>query len=152
MHRVAVPAVAQCTALGLSAAVGATADGHGPGPRGGPSVLPAPHNATGPGEGGNAEGSLAGGATTARSPIGPRLLGPRADETPTRTAAVTADATPGTGRTPPSGCTSNTDRIAEATVTTARRRHPGDVRRWPDRGRAQRRRGAVEPVPGLPGR
>lgn len=76
-------------------------------------------NCSNPSEGGLAEGSLVGGETTARSPIGITYLEPDADGTLVGTAPIT-NVKPGTTETIYFVCFSDQNKVAEATVTITR--------------------------------
>ncbi|MFJ3270155.1 hypothetical protein [Streptomyces sp. NPDC086776] len=82
----------------------------------GQTVHLALRNCENPGEGGLAEGSLVGGGTTARSPIGITELKAGADGTLVGTATI-ENAERGTTETIYLACNSNPDEVVEATVT-----------------------------------
>ncbi|WP_330244355.1 hypothetical protein OHA33_12260 [Streptomyces sp. NBC_00562] len=126
MRLIGMPAVAGAVVLALSAhaaMAGADAD---------PTATVSPNtvqpgqtvqltlrNCENPGEGGLAEGSLVGGETTARSPIGITELKAGADGTLVGTATI-ENAERGTMGTIYLACNSNPDKVVETTVTITR--------------------------------
>lgn len=123
MRLIGMPAVAGAVVLALSASAAmATA-------RADPTATVSPNtvqpgqtvhltlrNCEHPGEGGRAEGSLVGGGTTARSPIGITELKAGADGTLVGTATI-ENAERDTTETIYLACNSNPDEVVETTVT-----------------------------------
>lgn len=123
MRLIGMPAVAGAVVLALSAPAAMATAGADPTATAGPdTVQPGQtvhltlHNCEHPGEGGLAEGSLVGGGTTARSPIGITELKAGADGTLIGTATI-ENAERGTTETIYLACNSNPDEVVETTVT-----------------------------------
>ncbi|MBZ9637930.1 hypothetical protein [Streptomyces sp. PSKA30] len=129
MRLIGIPAAvaAGCVVLGLSAPAATATNGEDPigtvSPttvRLGQTVQLTLRNCENPSEGGRAEGSLIGGETTARSPIGVTELKADASGTLVGTATI-VNAKPETTETIYFACGSDPDKkAAEATVTIAR--------------------------------
>ncbi|MGW5272105.1 hypothetical protein ACWEQP_05880 [Streptomyces sp. NPDC004044] len=126
MRLIGMPAVAGCVALALSApAAMATAGADLIATVSPDTVQPGQtvhltlRNCENPGEGGLAEGSLIGGETTARSPIGITELKAGADGTLVGTATI-ENAKRGTTETIFLACNSNPDKVVETIVTITR--------------------------------
>ncbi|MGW9136333.1 hypothetical protein [Streptomyces sp. NPDC055681] len=126
MRLIGMPAVAGAVVLALSAPAAMAGAGADPtatvspnAVRPGQTVQLTLRNCENPGEGGLAEGSLVGGETTARSPIGITELKAGADGTLFGTATI-ENAERGIMGTIYLACNSNPDNVVETTVTITR--------------------------------
>ncbi|MFF3060437.1 hypothetical protein [Streptomyces sp. NPDC057909] len=126
MRLIGMPAVAGCVALALSAPAAMATAGADPIATVSPNTVQPGQtvhltlrNCENPGAGGLAEGSLIGGETTARSPIGLTELKADADGTLVGTATI-ENSERGTTGTIYLACNSNPDKVVETTVTITR--------------------------------